>query len=333
MLPVGISFYTFQALSYVIDVYSAAHAGPDEPARRRRVHRVLPQPARRAHHARHDAAAADRARAAVLGVGRARRHPAPRLGLLQEARHRRQRRRHREQGVRAAVARVLRALGRRVRVLHPDLRRLLRLRGHRARRGEMAGHRSRQELRAPVSREGPDRVLAALEHLPLDVVPRLRLPARGLPHLGPADLGSARLLLDAATWAYAGGMILTMLTAGLWHGASWNFVIWGAYHGVLLAARENRRLPCGDARRRVRRWLAPLQVAGMFMLTNLGWLFFRRDRARATRPAPQPVALPGDRARAPEPAHTCSSSRRCTRSRCGSRASGRSSAGGTSWPR
>ena len=83
-----------------------------------------------------------------------------------------------------------------------------------------------------------------------------------------------RLLLDAATWAYVGGMIVTMLTAGLWHGASWNFVIWGAYHGVLLAlariAGSMRR-----RRRRVRRWLAPLQVAGMFMLTNLGWLFFR----------------------------------------------------------
>jgi len=83
-----------------------------------------------------------------------------------------------------------------------------------------------------------------------------------------------RLLLDAATWAYAGGMILTMLTAGLWHGASWNFVIWGAYHGVLLALARivgsmRRR------RRRVRRWLAPLQVSGMFILTNLGWLFFR----------------------------------------------------------
>ena len=83
-----------------------------------------------------------------------------------------------------------------------------------------------------------------------------------------------RVALDAATWAYVGGMIITMLAAGLWHGASWNFVIWGAYHGVLLAVARvlgfaRRR------RRRVRRWLAPLQVAGMFLLTNLGWLFFR----------------------------------------------------------
>jgi D-alanyl-lipoteichoic acid acyltransferase DltB (MBOAT superfamily) len=87
-------------------------------------------------------------------------------------------------------------------------------------------------------------------------------------------LSDRRVLFDAATWAYVGGMIITMLVAGLWHGASWNFVIWGAYHGVLLALARimgamRRR------RRRVRRWLAPLQIAGMFLLTNLGWLFFR----------------------------------------------------------
>lgn len=85
-----------------------------------------------------------------------------------------------------------------------------------------------------------------------------------------------RLLFDAATWAYVGGMMLTMLTAGLWHGASWNFVIWGAYHGVLLALARivgvaRRR------RRRVRRWLAVPQIAGMFLLTNVGWLFFRES--------------------------------------------------------
>jgi D-alanyl-lipoteichoic acid acyltransferase DltB (MBOAT superfamily) len=92
-----------------------------------------------------------------------------------------------------------------------------------------------------------------------------------------------RLLCDAATWAYAGGMIITMLTAGLWHGASWNFVLWGGYHGALLALARI----VGTARRRrrrVRRWLGPLQIAGMFLLTNLGWLFFREtDLAQLAR--------------------------------------------------
>ena len=92
-----------------------------------------------------------------------------------------------------------------------------------------------------------------------------------------------RILVDTATWAYVGGMIVTMLAAGLWHGASWNFVIWGAYHGALLAlariAGAVRR-----RRRRPRRWLTPLQIAGMFALTNLGWLFFREtDLAQIVR--------------------------------------------------
>jgi D-alanyl-lipoteichoic acid acyltransferase DltB (MBOAT superfamily) len=83
-----------------------------------------------------------------------------------------------------------------------------------------------------------------------------------------------RILVDTATWAYVGGMIVTMLAAGLWHGASWNFVIWGAYHGALLALARIAGA-VRKRRRRPRRWLTPLQIAGMFALTNLGWLFFR----------------------------------------------------------
>ena len=30
-------------------------------------------------------------------------------------------------------------------------------------------------------------------------------------------------------------LMLTMLLGGLWHGASWNFVVWGGYHGALLS--------------------------------------------------------------------------------------------------
>jgi len=86
--------------------------------------------------------------------------------------------------------------------------------------------------------------------------------------------------LDATTWAYVVGMIVTMLTAGLWHGASWNYVIWGGYHGLLLAvARIAGGLP--KPRRRIRRWLVPLQVIGMFLLTNLGWLCFRETEFAA----------------------------------------------------
>jgi hypothetical protein len=88
------------------------------------------------------------------------------------------------------------------------------------------------------------------------------------------------LFLDSTTWAYIGGMLVTMLVAGLWHGASWNYVIWGAYHGVLLGlARVAGAI--GRPSRRVRRWLTPFQIAGMFVLTNIGWLLFRETEFEA----------------------------------------------------
>lgn len=71
-------------------------------------------------------------------------------------------------------------------------------------------------------------------------------------------------------------LMLTMLLGGLWHGANWTFVIWGAYHGAILVVYRLLRV---DA------WLAendgfrPLRdatlIAGMFALTMIGWLFFR----------------------------------------------------------
>jgi hypothetical protein len=71
---------------------------------------------------------------------------------------------------------------------------------------------------------------------------------------------------------------LTMLLGGLWHGAAWNFVWWGAYHGVLLIG--HRLLHRGrDATRSAgstRGRLAAMAV--MFQFTLLGWLLFRSTR-------------------------------------------------------
>ena len=63
-------------------------------------------------------------------------------------------------------------------------------------------------------------------------------------------------------------LMVTMLLGGLWHGASWTFVAWGAYHGVLLALFRAgghgwNRLPV-TARR-----------AGTFLLVVIGWVLFR----------------------------------------------------------
>jgi alginate O-acetyltransferase complex protein AlgI len=76
-------------------------------------------------------------------------------------------------------------------------------------------------------------------------------------------------------------LLLTMSLAGLWHGASWNFVAWGVFHGVLLAgyyairtARERRlgfALP--DAPRNTLARAASMVLT--FNLVCFGWVLFR----------------------------------------------------------
>lgn len=63
-------------------------------------------------------------------------------------------------------------------------------------------------------------------------------------------------------------LMLVMLIGGLWHGASWTFVAWGAYHGALLVLYRMYASPW-DRLPRVLRQLA------MFLLVVVGWVFFR----------------------------------------------------------
>lgn len=69
-------------------------------------------------------------------------------------------------------------------------------------------------------------------------------------------------------------LMLTMLLGGLWHGASWNFVAWGGYHGALLSIERMFR---GPKYVEQTRWtlLYPLKAAVTFALAMAGWVFFR----------------------------------------------------------
>jgi alginate O-acetyltransferase complex protein AlgI len=68
-------------------------------------------------------------------------------------------------------------------------------------------------------------------------------------------------------------LFLTFLLSGFWHGASWNYLMWGAYHGLLLIVfRTLEAFVPGLFRVR---WLAPIRVLVLFALVNLGWLMFR----------------------------------------------------------
>lgn len=62
---------------------------------------------------------------------------------------------------------------------------------------------------------------------------------------------------------------LVFLISGFWHGAAWNFVAWGAYHGVFLCLDK---LLSGTRWARMPRWVA---VPGTFVLVLIGWVFFR----------------------------------------------------------
>jgi D-alanyl-lipoteichoic acid acyltransferase DltB (MBOAT superfamily) len=74
-------------------------------------------------------------------------------------------------------------------------------------------------------------------------------------------------------WITYRNLILTMLLGGLWHGASWNFLVWGGYHGALLAV-ERATGQVGAVQTRWN-WLDPFRAAVTFALVTVGWVFFR----------------------------------------------------------
>ena len=67
-------------------------------------------------------------------------------------------------------------------------------------------------------------------------------------------------------------LMLTMLVGGLWHGASWNFVVWGALHGAMLSGERMFR-------GRVR-GLYPLRALAAFAAVCVAWVFFRAATLR-----------------------------------------------------
>ena len=81
-------------------------------------------------------------------------------------------------------------------------------------------------------------------------------------------------------------IMITMVLGGLWHGAAWTFVFWGAYHGGLLTAHQWRarrgtadaKVPDTKAGESEESRLEGLrQRAATFALVCVGWVFFRAD--------------------------------------------------------
>jgi len=72
-------------------------------------------------------------------------------------------------------------------------------------------------------------------------------------------------------------LLLTMLIGGLWHGASWNFVVWGGLHGGILAVE--RKLGARAPRSTTVRWLRRLVI---FHMVCFAWIFFRAPTLRTS---------------------------------------------------
>jgi alginate O-acetyltransferase complex protein AlgI len=77
--------------------------------------------------------------------------------------------------------------------------------------------------------------------------------------------------IRAEYWIYNGGIITTMALCGLWHGSHYTFLIWGLYHGLMLSIEQAF----------LRRWLKKIwwPVANLWtlLLVMLGWVLFRSD--------------------------------------------------------
>jgi alginate O-acetyltransferase complex protein AlgI len=74
----------------------------------------------------------------------------------------------------------------------------------------------------------------------------------------------------------ARNLMITMVLGGLWHGAAWTFVLWGTFHGACLTGEHALR---GRVRLRIPAWL---RWAVTFHLVVLAWVLFRsQDLATA----------------------------------------------------
>jgi len=79
--------------------------------------------------------------------------------------------------------------------------------------------------------------------------------------LGGNRLGGARTYLN---------LMLVMLVGGLWHGASWNFVIWGGMHGGMLALERWKA-----EQALIERLPRVMRILLTFLLVTISWVFFR----------------------------------------------------------
>ncbi|GKU76327.1 MBOAT family protein [Paenibacillus sp. L3-i20] len=89
-------------------------------------------------------------------------------------------------------------------------------------------------------------------------------------------LGGSRV----ANWRIYVNLIAAMTISGIWHGAAWTFIIWGLYHGILSAAHRmyaKGMKSLGWTKLLHSRLYKVFAIAVFFHLTVIGWVFFRAN--------------------------------------------------------
>jgi len=87
-------------------------------------------------------------------------------------------------------------------------------------------------------------------------------------------------IIKTESWIYITGTMITMSLCGLWHGAGWTFIVWGSLHGLYLVVSHLT----GKTRKKIRKKLLPpllkqpyryLRVFFTFSMVSVLWVFFR----------------------------------------------------------
>jgi alginate O-acetyltransferase complex protein AlgI len=94
-------------------------------------------------------------------------------------------------------------------------------------------------------------------------------------------LGGSR----GSAWATDRNLMITMLLGGLWHGSTWSYVVWGGLHGMLLIIHRHFRAFAETKPGLVRILSSPagtvFRVGTTFFWVSLCWVFFRPDLDKA----------------------------------------------------
>ena len=78
-----------------------------------------------------------------------------------------------------------------------------------------------------------------------------------------------------STFRWIRNVLVTFLVTGLWHGAAWNYILWGLYHGILLCLHRIKESLRSTKKRSKNPLIKSVSILGFFILTSLGWILFR----------------------------------------------------------